>query len=186
MRHIKRKRKVDLKALKSLVLQGYSDKEIAKKLGISLLTVKDYRVKKLGIKHRQQKIDREKVKLLTLKGLKDKEIAETLKCNIQTVREIRRKLGFYKGERKVDEKMIQIIKDLNEAGFNDREIAGILGIDNTTVFKHRKRLGLPAVGHTCCSIARMTKIKDPLLKKRIEKCGEISLKFLDEYMRQLK
>lgn len=76
---------------------------------------------------------------------------------------------------------IKVIKDLNEVGFNDIEIAGVLGIHRCTVNRYRRRIGLKAVGNTCCTYAR--RVVDPELKKKIEMCEKATQEFLRKYFR---
>ena len=86
------------------------------------------------------------------------------------------KVGWRK---RITEETIEHIRNLNLAGFNDYEIADILGISYVTVSKYRKKMGLQPVGPTCCSMYNI--VKDPELRKKIETCGKITLEFLDDY-----
>lgn len=128
------------------------------------------------------KIDWNKVKELHAKGLNDGEIARILNCSRSAIKHIRNRLGLKancKPFHIITDEEKKIIRDLNEAGFNDREIAAILGVSYTTVRRHRKRMGLPSVGHTCCSLA--SRVKAEHKKKKVEMCAKATMEFLDSY-----
>jgi len=184
------RKKIDEVKLIELHRKGLSDKEIAKILDCNYKTVQRAR-RKLGLKPNKSKQKRlpedlkRRIIELCKQGKSDKEIAEALKCKIGTVRYVRRTYGGIRKytKRTIGERELKIIKDLNEAGFNDVEIAGMLGVSPATVRKHRQRMGLPAVGSTCCTYYH--RIKDPRLRRKIEMCAKATMEFLDEYFKSL-
>jgi len=172
--------KTFINKIKRLHSQGLLDGEIAQALGVSRDVINYWR-RKLGLKPNHIKIDKKKVKELYLKGLSDREIAKRLNCNKSSIQYIRKVLNLKPNYEycKLSDEQVKVIKDLNQAGFNDREIADILNIHPNTVNRYRRKMGLEAVGYTCCSLAN--RVKDPLLKKRIEMCGEATQEFLRRY-----
>jgi len=86
----------------------------------------------------------------------------------------------------------ELIVKLNKAGFNDREIADLLGISSNTVCKWRHRYRLRKVGYTCGSLyslyikrgvfKRMDKMDSRrYIKFRIlENCCKLSLETLNK------
>ena len=139
----------------------------------------------------------ELVRELFNKGLSDEEIAKRLNLSVCTVRVYRWNLGLFRRKKKkmhneLDDTKKNLIKILNEAGFNDSEIAAILNISVSTVKKYRVRFGLKPVGATCCSIytAYTKRMKDKILLARkfkklssekgiIEAARELGLKLED-------
>jgi len=165
--------------------KGLGDKRIAEILGCNRDTIRKVR-EKLGLKSHFNPITKEEIeqiKELHAKGLSDSEIARAIGRNRVTVRKVRERLGLKSNFKKIGEKELQIIRDLNQAGFNDYEIAGILGVNPVTVRAHRKKMGLPAIGYTCCTM--MNRVKQPSLKKKVEKCAKASMEFLHSYMKRI-
>ena len=106
-------------------------------------------------KGRKINVDTEFLKYLYDRGLTDQDIAKIFNVHITTVRRWRIKrlgLRLQEGRVKMSEDELNKLKILNKLGFNDKEIAIILGRDYNTIRKWRKRLGLEAVGYTCCSV----------------------------------
>jgi len=194
-----RRQKVSDRELIRLHSRGLTDGEMAEATGYS----KDHlavRRRKLGLKPnirkrgRESKVDRDAVRCLHYRGLTTAEIADKLGCCPDTVRKVRQELNLVDDAKthsekisrgkKLDNSYIEMIRDLNQAGFNDPEIAGILGISQTTVRKYRIKMGLEPVGVTCCSYDG--RVKHPDLKRRIEMCGDATQEFLKRYFEDRK
>jgi len=146
-----------------------------------LLSVLIQSKKILGDKMKKRRVDIEKLKELFKEGKSDKEIAEAFGVSEYTIKSYRWKLGLLKREQKkqaIEKKLEDAIVMLNKMGFNDREIAAILGISVNTVEKYRARHNLKPVGLTCCSIYKhlLSKYKNKLAEARkfgrlVEKYG---------------
>lgn len=146
-----------------------------------LLSVLIQSKKILGDKMKKRRVDIEKLKELFKEGKSDKEIAEAFGVSEYTIKSYRWKLGLLKREQKkqaIEKKLEDAIVMLNKMGFNDREIAAILGISVNTVEKYRARRNLKPVGLTCCSIYKhlLSKYKNKLAEARkfgrlVEKYG---------------
>ena len=146
-----------------------------------LLSVLIQSKKILGDKMKKRRVDIEKLRELFKEGKSDKEIAEAFGVSEYTIKSYRWKLGLLKREQKkqaIEKKLEDAIVMLNKMGFNDREIAAILGISVNTVEKYRARHNLKPVGLTCCSIYKhlLSKYKNKLAEARkfgrlVEKYG---------------
>ena len=110
------------------------------------------------------------------KGYKVSELVTKYVLSARTIRAIlkerlgedgyRQVMKYWGGRnRRIGGAKIELIKTLSTLGFNDNEIAAIIGVTSTTVGKYRRKLGLPPVGKTCSSIVNM------VLPKYVRKYG---------------
>lgn len=180
------KKKLSDKKLKQLHSQGLNDREIANIVGCNpgYVGVRRRELKIISQKEKER-ISREEVKRLHSKGLNDRQIAERLGCTrpgIHYIRSRELKLESNYENSELSDEEIKAIYDLNQSGFNDKEIVSVLDICEYTVRKYRKEMGLEPIGKTCCSFVNT--VKNPELREEIEMCGKATQEFLARYFRR--
>ncbi len=150
----KRKRLFTDQQLIELHAQGFNDRGVGEKLGVSFGLVGFHR-KRLGLKpirkHRSKDYKRKRLftdqQLIELhaQGFNDREIGEKIGAHLNTVSVHRRRLELkVHGHRKrlfTDQQLIE----LHAQGFNDREVGEKLGVSGNTVCNRRRKLGLKPV-----------------------------------------
>jgi DNA-binding CsgD family transcriptional regulator len=98
----------DLRLLVDMAKEGKRDSEIAKKLGISVYKVQDYRLR-FGVKRRNWAVDEFKLKQLidmAKMGVPDYKIAEKLGVSIPTVYKYRLEYGIRRKPKRVQIKLV--------------------------------------------------------------------------------
>lgn len=136
--------------LAEMLSDGKTDDEMAISMGMSTNTIAYYR-KKYGLRRRRSKVDDEQVYTLKKNGMTNRQIAERLGCSTATVDN---HMAFVKarhpelvsGTRQcsIDRDTLQT---LVSEGFEDSEIARLLGKTKTTVWKTRKAYGIEREAH---------------------------------------
>ena len=153
----KRKRLLMDQKLIELHAQGFNDREVGEKLGVSFCIVGVHR-RRLGLepirKHRSKDYKRKRLftdqQLIELhaQGFNDREISEKIGAHQNTVSVHRRRLKLkVHGHRKrlfTDQQLIE----LHAQGFNDREVGEKLGVTGNTVCRRRRGLGLKPVSRS--------------------------------------
>ncbi len=137
--------------------QGFNDREVGEKLGVTLQAVGLHR-NRLGLKpirkHSRRLFTDQQLIELHAQGFNDREMGEKIGVSFGIVGFHRKKLGLepIRKHRVKDYKRKRLFTDrqlieLHAQGFNDREISEKLGAHQNTVSVHRRRLELKVHGH---------------------------------------
>jgi transposase len=149
--------------------QGFSDREIAEKCGVSFKTISLWRRehnlpsaterkgKKSGRRLTQEEIDR-RIELYN-QGLNDKEIAQKMGLAISSIQHWRKKNNLPPNRfHKFPHEKRKNFLELYEKGFNDREIAERLNLSPFIIYRLRKKHNLKA--HRCRKKKRSLSTKE--------------------------
>jgi len=144
-------KEIKIRILELLETRQFNDNEIARRLGCGPSTVREHR-KRLGFpvvkKQRESPLKAKIIELLETRQFNDEEIARRVGCSHTIVARYRKRLGLEVVKKRVERTSplkAKIIELLETRQFNDSEIARELGCSPSTVYTHRKKLGLEVV-----------------------------------------
>jgi len=132
----------------SLYREGLSDREIARRLGLTHSAIRYWRLSRGLPTNPRLALEEERLRLYQ-EGLSDGEIAKRLGCPRSTIQGWRQRRGLppnyppHYGKYLSDEEEEQRMR-LYRQGLNDREIAERLGLTTRAIHLWRRRRGLPA------------------------------------------
>jgi len=150
------RRDLDNDLIKQLYNQGFTGRDIGKRLGVNRSTIYD-RLKQMGVEVRPPHgihavggkaplidLDDDLIKQLYSQGYTTREIAKQLGTGHTTILKHLKQMGV---ERRPASPPIpldnEIIKQMYEDGFSSYEIAEELGVSNKTILKRLKAMGVP-------------------------------------------
>lgn len=140
------RRKVNVEKVITLWREGLTDKEIAERLAVNPSTISYWRKKLKLPPNKKVLINREQLEELAEKGYSLRRIANELNYDVNTVKKYLDKYGIelkYRGRGRKVQFDVEKFLIMYRGGLNDKEIAEIMDISTSCIYRWRKRLGLP-------------------------------------------
>jgi uncharacterized protein YjcR len=145
---------IDKDQFKKLYEKGYSDRQIAEKMGFAIDSISNYR-RRVGLPSHRKYCDYSKCMELYLKGYNDVQIASELGISKSTVGIWRKRNGLLtqnaiqvSGIERIIEEIEDIIVNLYFKGYSDYKIGQILNIPVNAINSWRLRNKLPVASIT--------------------------------------